>query len=86
MPLFTRANAPWTALVERRKWERSLDAVRRLQPRLVFSAHAPTAAGRIDLLLNTVRNVPHLVASKRRERAQTATIHRRVTRRHAPSR
>lgn len=60
MALFTRANAPWTALVDPRKWERSLDEVRRLRPELVFSAHAPTAARRTELLLDTVRDVPHM--------------------------
>lgn len=60
MALFTRANAPWTALADQTKWDRALDEVRRLNPRTVFSAHAPTATARTEELIATVQAVPSM--------------------------
>lgn len=60
MALFTRANAPWTALADQAKWDRALDELRRIDPRTVFSSHAPTATARTDELITTVRAVPSM--------------------------
>lgn len=58
MALFTRANAPWTALADQVKWDRSLDSIRNLDADLVLSSHAPTARARTGELIETVLNVP----------------------------
>lgn len=60
MALFTRANAPWTALADQAKWDRVLDELRRLDPRTVLSSHAPIATARTDELIATVRAVPSM--------------------------
>ncbi|MBP2328753.1 flavorubredoxin [Kibdelosporangium banguiense] len=60
MALFTRANAPWTALADQVKWERSLDSIRSLSPEVVLSAHSPTARGRTGELIETVLAVPSM--------------------------
>jgi glyoxylase-like metal-dependent hydrolase (beta-lactamase superfamily II) len=56
--MFTRANAPWTALADQRKWERALAEFRAMNPRNVLSSHAPTASARTRELIETVRTVP----------------------------
>ena len=55
MGLFTRANAPWTALADENKWERSLDTVRALDADLVLSSDAPAARDRAGELIDTVK-------------------------------
>ncbi|WP_197288422.1 MBL fold metallo-hydrolase [Nocardia sp. NRRL S-836] len=60
MALFTRANAPWTALVDQAKWDRNLDDLGRLRPRRILSSHGPTATDRTERLLETVRAVPSM--------------------------
>ncbi len=58
MRLFTRANAPWTALVDEHKFNRAIDEIGHLRPTRVLSSHAPTATGRTDVLLELMRGVP----------------------------
>lgn len=58
MALFTRANAPWTALVDPDRFDRVLDQLRRLRPERVLSAHGPNAVDRTEQLLDTIRQVP----------------------------
>ncbi|HZB30823.1 MAG TPA: MBL fold metallo-hydrolase [Streptosporangiaceae bacterium] len=60
MALFTRANAPWTALVDQAKWERSLDGIRALNPGLVLSSHSPAAHALTGELIETVSAVPSM--------------------------
>ncbi len=60
MALFTRANAPWTALADQTKWERSLDTIRALDADMVLSSHAPTARARTGELIDTVTAVPSM--------------------------
>jgi flavorubredoxin len=60
MALFTRANAPWTALADQVKWERSLDSIRSLSPEVVLSSHSPTARARTAELIETVLAVPSM--------------------------
>ncbi|AOS64620.1 MBL fold metallo-hydrolase [Actinoalloteichus hymeniacidonis] len=60
MALFTRANAPWTALADQAKWDRSLDEIRRLGPATVLSSHSPTAHDRTQELIETVLAVPSM--------------------------
>ncbi|MGH4018687.1 MAG: MBL fold metallo-hydrolase [Pseudonocardiaceae bacterium] len=58
MRLFTRANAPWTALVDQHKFNRAITEIERLRPDRVLSSHAPTATGRTDVLLELMRAIP----------------------------
>jgi L-ascorbate metabolism protein UlaG (beta-lactamase superfamily) len=58
MAMFTRANAPWTALADQDKWDRALAEFGALNPRNVLSSHAPTASARTRDLIETVRAVP----------------------------
>jgi glyoxylase-like metal-dependent hydrolase (beta-lactamase superfamily II) len=60
LALFTRANAPWTALVDERKFDRILDGIRRLRPRRILSSHAPNAVNLTEPLLETMRAVPSM--------------------------
>jgi glyoxylase-like metal-dependent hydrolase (beta-lactamase superfamily II) len=58
MATFTRANAPWTALADQAKWDRSLAEFQAMNPATVLSAHAPTAFARTAELIEIVRAVP----------------------------
>ncbi|MGH3999101.1 MAG: MBL fold metallo-hydrolase [Pseudonocardiaceae bacterium] len=58
MRLFTRANAPWTALVDEHKFNKVIDEIELLRPARVLSSHGPTAAGRTDVLLELMRAIP----------------------------
>jgi flavorubredoxin len=58
MALFTRANAPWTALADEQKFARVLDEVRTLRPQRILSAHGPNAVGLTEPLLEVMRTVP----------------------------
>lgn len=58
MRLFTRANAPWTALVDEKKFDKVIAEIERLRPAKVLSSHAPTATGRTDVLLKVMRAIP----------------------------
>jgi flavorubredoxin len=60
MALFTRANAPWTAVADERKFDRTLDTVRNLKPRRILSAHSPTAVSMTDSLVDLMRLVPRM--------------------------
>jgi hypothetical protein len=60
MATFTRANAPWTALADQDKWDRSLAEYTALNPGAVLSSHAPTASARTAELIETVRAVPSM--------------------------
>lgn len=58
MRLFTRANAPWTALVDQHKFDKAIIEIERLHPDRVLSSHAPTATDRTDALLDLMRTIP----------------------------
>lgn len=46
--LFNRGNHPWSALVNKRKFAQVLDNIRKLQPQVITSCHAPLARGRTE--------------------------------------
>ncbi|KAA2258717.1 MBL fold metallo-hydrolase [Solihabitans fulvus] len=60
LALFTRANAPWTALVDQNKFDRVIDDIRKLNPGRILSSHGPIAAGRTDALLTAMRSIPSM--------------------------
>ncbi|MEJ2855650.1 MULTISPECIES: MBL fold metallo-hydrolase [unclassified Saccharothrix] len=58
LALFTRANAPWTSLVDQDKFDKVIDLIRAVNPKTVLSAHGPVASGRTDALLEAMRKIP----------------------------
>lgn len=56
--LFTRANAPWTALVDPAKFDAVLDSLVRLGPRRILSSHGATVLDRTESLVAAMRSVP----------------------------
>ena len=57
---FNRANHPWTALVDQARFDRSLAALRRLEPTLLLSSHGVPARGRTEALLDAMARLPQL--------------------------
>ncbi|MEU5692584.1 MBL fold metallo-hydrolase [Actinosynnema sp. NPDC020468] len=58
--LFTRANAPWTSLVDPQKFDKVIDVIRALNPARILSAHGPVANGLTDRLLDEMRKIPSM--------------------------
>jgi glyoxylase-like metal-dependent hydrolase (beta-lactamase superfamily II) len=58
MRLWSTIDAPWLAGVDRRRFARSLDAIRARQPRRVLSSHLPPAHGIADRLFDLLRDAP----------------------------
>jgi flavorubredoxin len=57
---FNRANHPWVALADTAKFERSLTALRRLEPTLLLSSHGVPARGRTDALIDAMERLPRM--------------------------
>lgn len=57
---FNRANHPWVSLADQAKFERSLTALRRLEPTLLLSSHGVPARGRSDALLDAMARLPQM--------------------------
>ncbi|GLX06268.1 MULTISPECIES: MBL fold metallo-hydrolase [Microbispora] len=60
MALFTRANAPWTALADPAKFDTVLDDLLRLAPRHILSSHGATVVEGTETLVKTLREVPSM--------------------------
>ncbi|MEU6408416.1 MBL fold metallo-hydrolase [Microbispora sp. NPDC046933] len=60
MALFTRANAPWTALADPAKFDAVLDELVRLDPRHILSSHGATVVERTEAVVKTLREVPRM--------------------------
>ena len=54
---FNRINHPWHALTDADKLRKVIDRVRRLDPKVIVSYHAPIARGRTEDLLRTIDRV-----------------------------
>lgn len=52
--LFNRANHPWSAFVNKRKFAELLNGIRKLQPQVITSCHAPLARGRTEAHLKAM--------------------------------
>ncbi|HEX2192533.1 MAG TPA: MBL fold metallo-hydrolase [Acidimicrobiales bacterium] len=53
------SDSPWSHLVDRERYHRVLDGVRRLQPSHIFSSHLPAASGMaLDQFLRVLEAVP----------------------------
>jgi flavorubredoxin len=57
---FNRANHPWTALADRTKFRRALEALAKAGPELVLSSHSVPAPGRTDALFEAMATLPDL--------------------------
>ena len=58
--LFNRLNHPWFELVDPAKFEKSLEAIRRLEPEVIASCHAPMARGRTAAHLEAMSKIPSM--------------------------
>lgn len=56
--IFNRGNHPWFALIDQNKFEESLQTIRRLQPQIIASCHAPLARGRTEEHLKSMAAIP----------------------------
>ena len=58
--LFNRLNHPWFELVDPVKFERILEAIRRLDPYAIASCHSPMARGRTAAHLSAMSKIPSM--------------------------
>lgn len=56
--LFNRGNHPWFTLVDQSKFDRVLENIRQLHPRIIASCHAPLARGRTEAHLKAMAAIP----------------------------
>ena len=51
-------DSPWLEHVDRGRFGRSLDTLRRMDPSIILSSHPPPAVGMTETLLEHLRAVP----------------------------
>ena len=56
--MWASADSPWVHLVDPGRFKKALEKIRRLAPRMVFSAHLPPAWGMTEQLLDRIENLP----------------------------
>ena len=57
--ILNRLNHPWFALVDQSKFEATVESIRRLEPDIIASCHAPLAKGsRAEAHLQAMANLP----------------------------
>jgi hypothetical protein len=52
------ADSPWVHIVKRTEFSQSLDRIRQIAPKMIFSAHLPPAQGKSEHLLELLAKVP----------------------------
>lgn len=52
------ADSPWIHLVEAGRFSKELDKIRRIEPKLICSAHLPPASGKTEYLLGVLEKLP----------------------------
>ncbi len=52
------ADSPWVHMVESDKFNKALDRIRQIAPKMIFSAHLPVARGKTELLLKCLEPLP----------------------------
>lgn len=57
---FNRANHPWTAMADGKKFRRALEVLRGAGPELLLSSHSVPAPGRTEALFEAMASLPHL--------------------------
>jgi flavorubredoxin len=58
MLAWATADSPWVHLVPTNEFIATLDRIRQMGPKMIFSAHAPPAQGKVQLLLDLLAKVP----------------------------
>ncbi|MCV2491005.1 MBL fold metallo-hydrolase [Geodermatophilus sp. YIM 151500] len=56
--LWAAVDSPWVHVVDRSRWERTMDRLRAMAPSAVLSTHLPPALHGVDDLLDTIRLAP----------------------------
>ena len=51
-------DSPWVHLIKQGDFTQSLDKIRRLAPKMIFSSHLPPAAGKTEQFLELIATVP----------------------------
>ena len=57
---YNRLNFPWFSLVDPQKFLVQLENIRRLEPKVIASSHAPMARGRTDVHLKAMARIPDM--------------------------
>lgn len=52
------ADSPWVHMVGPKEFDRALDSIRSIAPKMIFSAHLPPARGKTEQLLKLLATVP----------------------------
>jgi hypothetical protein len=52
------ADSPWVHMTETGMFNKALDAIRKIDPKIIFSAHLPPAHGKTDHFLKLLSTVP----------------------------
>ena len=55
--IWNQANHPWTWMVDRSKFEQGIEAVRKLQPDTILSAHLPAAHGLAESFVEWMKGI-----------------------------
>ena len=72
--LFNRLNHPWFSLLDQRKFDNVLERIRRLDPQIIASCHAPVARGRTASHLKAMASIPAMDPLDLPEQAALDTI------------
>jgi len=60
MLVWARLDSPWIHLVRQDEFQKKLDVVRRLSPKMIFSAHLPPARGKTEQFMRLLGTLPDL--------------------------
>jgi flavorubredoxin len=60
MAAWASADSPWVHMVEARAFKETLNGIRRMAPKTIFSAHLPPAQGKTEQVLQVLGEVPTL--------------------------
>ena len=58
MTSWASADSPWVHMVEQSEFMKSLDRIRQINPKMIFSAHLPPAQGKTEQFLELLAEVP----------------------------
>ncbi len=58
MLVWARLDSPWIHLVRREEFQKKIDVIRRLAPKMIFSAHLPPAIGKTEQFMKLLETLP----------------------------